>query len=361
MTEMVPQQKQLKTVQSLLNNAQFQSMILAALPRFLKERALQFLRIAFTSIQRNPVLAQCEQRSLLGAIMQAAELGLTLDSVLGHAYLVPFKEDDVRKAQLIPGYKGLINLARRSGELVNFYAYPVWDGDIFEVELGDTPSLKHKPKLEARPHGKESDIKKRLEFVYACSHFKGASPGFDVMTIGEVERIRARSKARDNGPWVTDYEAMALKTVIRRHSKLLPMAIEFQTAVTLDETHEAGIEQNLGALIDLDIDAMKAEEPKPETPTVGKLDRISEKLESKKGKAAEQTAEEKEISSIQGHIMKEIELTKLKMPGEINSYLFNQTAFGDVDEVLKSKDKEKLLAALTALESARKQKGGLFT
>lgn len=184
-------------------------------------------RIALTTIRTNPMLLQCSIPSLLGAVMQAAQLGLE-PGLIGHCYLVPFKNGKTGQmdVQFIIGYKGMIDLARRSGNIESIYAHCVYEADEFDYELGLHPKLHHKPAT-----GRRGEMK----YVYAVAHFKDGGYQFEVMDKEEIERRRKRSKAANNGPWVTDYEEMAKKTVIRHMWKYLPISIEIQQQAGQDE------------------------------------------------------------------------------------------------------------------------------
>lgn len=234
-TEIVPVNQKAENVRLLLEKAKPQ--IALALPRHLN--ADRMLRIAMTSVRRTPKLLGCNQQSLLGAIMQSAQLGLEPDGVLGHAYLVPFKEE----VQLIVGYKGLVDLARRSGQLSTIFARVVYAEDQFEYAYGLTERLEHIPSGKAEPG--------EVRAVYAVARLKDGGQQFEVMTRGEIDAIRKRSRAADDGPWVTDYSEMAKKTVLRRLCKMLPASVELSRAVALDERAELGLPQQLEDVIDV--------------------------------------------------------------------------------------------------------------
>lgn len=213
----------------------------AALPRHIT--ADRLLRLMMTAVTRNPKLLACTQASLYGALLQTAQLGLEPD-LLGQSYLVPFRntKKGVVECQLIPGYLGLLTLARRSGQIASVEARVVRKGDKFSFRYGLDPKLEHEP--VAAPLDKSP-----LTHVYALARFiHGGVPSWLVMTREEVEQHRARSRSANEGPWVTDYEAMSLKTVLRQLCKFLPSSVELQTAVALDEAHEAGIPQDLPEL-----------------------------------------------------------------------------------------------------------------
>ncbi|WP_153124629.1 recombination protein RecT [Peribacillus tepidiphilus] len=185
-------------------------------------------RIALTTIRTNPKLLEASVPSLLGAVMQAAQLGLE-PGLIGHCYLVPFKNGKTGQmdVQFIIGYKGMIDLARRSGQIENIYAHAVYSNDDFDYELGLEPKLKHKPYMKGD----------RGEFVgaYAVAHFKDGGYQFEFMPKEEIEKRRTRSRAANNGPWVTDFEEMAKKTVIRHMWKYLPISVEIQQQAMQDE------------------------------------------------------------------------------------------------------------------------------
>jgi len=209
----------------------------AALPRHMN--ADRLLRIALTEVRKNPDLAQCEPMSFIGAVVQAAQLGLEPGNALGHAYLVPYnnKKANRKECQLIPGYRGFIDLARRSGQILSISAKAVYDCDHFTYSFGLEEKLEHTP-ATLRPKNAQ------LVAVYAIARLKDGGHQFEVMSRDEVESIRKRSKAAEYGPWTTDYEAMAIKSVIRRLFKYLPVSVELQKAVTLDEQASVGLSQD---------------------------------------------------------------------------------------------------------------------
>ncbi len=247
MTQIQPYKQKIKNVQALLEAGKKQLEM--ALPRHLT--ADRMARIVLTEVQKTPKLLDCTQESLLGAVVQAAQLGLE-PGLAGMAYLVPFKG----KVQLIPGYRGLMTLAQRSGNVSTIFAEVVCEPDSFKYELGLELVLRHIPDPSRDPNNQ-----KTIEYAYAVAQLKDGGKQFVVMSKAEVDAIRARSRASGNGPWVTDYAAMAKKTVIRQLCKYLPMSVELQTAVTLDEYDERGITQDLDSVlpVDMEIPAQEAE------------------------------------------------------------------------------------------------------
>lgn len=194
-----------------------------ALPVHLKLNAEQYVRAALTLIKQTPALATCNPRTILGGMMTAAQLGLEFGP-LGHAYLVPFKNNGRQEAQFILGYKGIIDLCWRSGNLASIVAREVCENDEFDFEYGLADSLHHKtdPRKERGP----------AYAYYGMAKFKDGGHTFVVLGMPEVNVHRARSKSwtqskdRTKTPWGTDYDAMARKTCIRIMQPFLPLTTE---------------------------------------------------------------------------------------------------------------------------------------
>ena len=212
---------QKETAQYLMS---MKDRIAAVLPKHLTaERVLQ---MAATTIARNPAIARCTPASLLGAVMQASILGFPPVDALGYCYFVPYKAD----VQFQIGYRGYVELARRSGKIKMVYAEVVREGDEFSVEFGLDPRLDHKPKM---------DSSKPLTHVYAVCHFVDGGYNFVVLSRSDVERLRMRSpmqKGAPSGAWATDYEAMAKAKALKQLSKYLPLNIDQASAIATDET-----------------------------------------------------------------------------------------------------------------------------
>lgn len=202
----------------------------AVMPKHMSSERMY--QLAVSTVNQTPQLAECDVASLLSCVMKCSALGLEPSAVdgLGRAYILPYRNKGKMTATLIVGYKGMLDLARRSGEIKDISARAVYEGDEFEYEFGLDEKLRHKP--ASRQHDKDE----KPTHVYMVAHFKDGGHYVDVMTLDEVEAVRKRSKAANNGPWVTDYEAMAKKTVIRRAFPYLPVSVEAQTAAAADET-----------------------------------------------------------------------------------------------------------------------------
>jgi len=215
-------------IRSLLEKSKAQ--IAMALPKHLN--ADRIIRVAMTSIQRTPKLLDCDPKSLIGAIIQSAQLGLEPDGVLGHAYLIPYGNT----VQFIPGYKGLIDLARRSGQVVSIGSHVVYSNEKFALKFGFDETLEHEP----LPPSKRGDRKG----VYAVARLKDGSVHFEWLWSEEVEAVKAQSlkkMKRPSGPWIDNEDEMWRKTSIRRLAKYLPLSVEFAKAAAVDELADAGI------------------------------------------------------------------------------------------------------------------------
>lgn len=223
------------TLASFINDDKMKAQIAHALPKHIKPDRM--IRIITTELRKNPQLATCDKASFLSAIMQASQLGLEPSGTLGHCYLIPFKNNTkgITECQFIIGYRGMIDLARRSGQMVSLSAIAVYEKDQFDYTLGLHPNIEHKPSFE--------DDRGALVFVYAVANLKDGGVQFEVMSKPQVDKIRALSKAR-NSPWVTHYEEMAKKTVIRRLFKYLPVSTEYLEAVIHDENVDLGIQDD---------------------------------------------------------------------------------------------------------------------
>ena len=211
-----------------LNNDKFREQLAAALPKFLDTD--HFIRSAITEFRLNPALAECSVPSVLGYFMQAAACGLEPASMLGQCYPVPFnnKKTGKKEAQFICGYRGMLSIARRSGEISSVVAEVVHEKDEFSIEYGMEPKLIHKPYIDGDPG--------QLRGAYVVVRFKGdgVEPVIKYMSKSEIDAHRRRSKAGSSGPWVTDYPEMAKKTVFRSVFKWLPISIEQIQATTTD-------------------------------------------------------------------------------------------------------------------------------
>lgn len=176
----------------------------------------KFIRTTLTAVQMNPELLSADRRSLLGACMKAAQDGLLLDG--REAAPVIFNTKDGKKVQYMPMVGGILKKIRNSGELASISANVVYDKDMFEYELGDDERIVHKPFLGA-------DRGQQLA-VYAVAKTKDGAIYREVMSVADVEKVRAASRAGKFGPWADWWDEMAKKTVIRRMAKRLPSSAD---------------------------------------------------------------------------------------------------------------------------------------
>ena len=216
------------TVMDYLNDGKFKGELARALPKFLDTD--HFVRSAITEFRLNPALAECSVSSVLGYFMQAAACGLEPASMLGQCYPVPFnnKKTGQKEVTFIIGFRGMLSIARRSGEIASVIAECVYEKDEFDIEYGMEPKLVHKPYIDGDPGA--------FRGAYVVVRFKGdgIEPVAKYMSKAEIDKHRARSKSSSYGPWVTDYPEMAKKTVFRSVFKWLPISIEQIQATTTD-------------------------------------------------------------------------------------------------------------------------------
>ena len=233
-TAVVQAAKQPTTLLGVVRSPSFQKQMALAMPKSMTPDRLT--RIVMTECRKTPALMKCAPESFYGAVLQCAALGLEPGSALGHCYLLPFgngKDKSGRpNAQLIIGYRGMIDLARRSGQIVSLQAWTVHAQDTFNYQLGLNPDIEHIPASVAD--------RGPVTHVYAVAKLKGGGVQFEVMSRAEIEKVRASSKAGNSGPWSSHWDEMAKKTVIRRLFKYLPVSIEAVRAVEIDEKTDRG-------------------------------------------------------------------------------------------------------------------------
>lgn len=182
----------------------------------------RFLRVVLSAIYNNPALASCTFESILIAVKQAAALGLEPNGPLGHAALVPYRNNAANRtdAQFQVMYKGLITLAYNTGQFQMIDAQIVYMNDTFDYAYGLQPKLEHRP-----ADGDRGEVKG----FYAFFILKSGGAKFEYMPKAEVEKWAARyskSYSKSDSPWKHFFDAMAMKTVLRKALKLAPMSVE---------------------------------------------------------------------------------------------------------------------------------------
>lgn len=229
--------RQVANVREMLVNEQAQQQLRAVAAGHMKPERM--MRLMANAMRTTPQLGECDPLSLLGSMMTCASLGVEPNTPLGHAYLIPFKNKrkGITEVQLILGYKGMIDLARRSGHIRNIHGDVVYEADEFSFEYGSNQHLTHRPKG------------KRVNPIYAYCHATLTDgEAFVVLPWDEVIAIRDASQGyrtaiqygKKDSPWIAHQHEMAAKTAVRALFKYLPISIEVDggklgDALTVDE------------------------------------------------------------------------------------------------------------------------------
>lgn len=242
--------KKTQTILELINDPAMQAQFARALPAVITPD--RFARIILTAVRNTPKLAYCDKASFLAAVMQSAQLGLEPNTPLGQAYLIPYGT----KCQFQIGYKGLIDLAYRSGEVSIIQAQTVHANDTFIYELGLEAKLVHKPLMTG-------DRGEAIAY-YAIFKMKNGGENFVVMSKDDVIKFAKRySQAYKDGPWQTDFDAMAKKTVLKQVLKYAPIHSENLAAAMYNDEKALVIDEETGEVLANGVD-LADEEPTPE-------------------------------------------------------------------------------------------------
>lgn len=240
--------------------SQMTPAVKAALPSVMTPE--RFTRIALSAISASPMLQQCQPKSFLAAMMTAAQLGVEPNTPLGQAYLIPYKNNKagIIECQFQLGYKGLIDLAYRSGEIKSIQAHEVRENDDFEYEYGLTSKLRHIPARKDRGN---------VTHYYACFETKSGGVGFVVMSKEDVlTHAQTYSKAFATSPWQTNFDEMAKKTVLKACLKYAPLKSDFVRGISQDETIRNEISEDMSTVaseevVEIDVPAEELPEAKP--------------------------------------------------------------------------------------------------
>src|ERR1044072_7734013 len=253
-SKMVAREAGIGTVKTFFESQR--ATLAAVLPKHVSPDRM--LKIALGALRTTPKLMECTVESLMGAVVQCSQLGLEPNTPLGHAYLIPFEKKrkdgnqwvtDKVETQIVIGYKGLIDLARRSGQVISISAHAVHANDHFDYAFGLDEKLEHRPARSNRGPVTE---------FYAVAKLVGGGHAFDVMSAEDVNEIRDASQnykfARDKSKtvWGQHYEEMGRKTVLRRLFKYLPVSIELASAAAIDDIGAGGRSQAVGPVLDGD-------------------------------------------------------------------------------------------------------------
>lgn len=249
-TAVTQQKDKMVQLKGRLLEGDVQTAIAEQLPKHMDP--LRFARVAYNAVRTDGKLQGCTTPSVIDAVLEAAILGLEIDSVIGHCYLIPFKN----KATLVIGYQGMLELAYGTGKVKTISAACVYENEPFQYTEGLNPSLEHEPMFDV-------PIKDRGPFkcAYAVAHMLNGGKIFRVVSAEEMNKVRGKS-----GPWKDYPQAMEQKTAIRRLFKLLPCSPEVRQAVNMDEMRDLGIRQSTSDSIDItarevpmDLDDLEAE------------------------------------------------------------------------------------------------------
>ncbi len=212
------------------------SRLSATLPKHMN--ADRFLQLAISTVNQTPELAICQPVEVLSCLMKCSTLGLEPDAVdgLGRAYIIPTKIKGRQSCRFQIGYKGMLELMDRSGQIKSKNIIAIYEDDNIQLTLDENgvPHLHTAPVNFNAVHTPET-----LQFVFMHVEFLAGGYHNAYMTKAEIEKIRKRSTAAMSGkssPWDTDYEQMAKKTLIRREFKYMPISIDIQQAVAADDT-----------------------------------------------------------------------------------------------------------------------------
>lgn len=212
----------------------------------------KFIRVALSAIQNadENELMKADRSSIRKAVLRCAADGLLMNGQ--EAALVIYKG----QAQYLPMVRGILKLARNSGEISKVVAQVVYERDEFDIQfVTDGPPIVHSPARGDRGN---------MIGVYALAKLKdGTWTDPEWMTVEQVNKIRARSYAKNSGPWVTDYEQMALKTVIKRAAKRWPSSTDLDDALHVDDEEYTAppvehVDQETGEVVSIAAPSVRA-------------------------------------------------------------------------------------------------------
>jgi recombination protein RecT len=227
---------------SLVESPRMFDQMKAVLPKHMTPERM--VKLALVAALKTPQLRECTPESIANCLMAASETGLEPGGSLGLCYIIPYG----KVATFIIGYRGMIDLARRSGQILSIEAHVVYQADKFCCNFGSDPKLEHEPAWDKEQKDNE------IRAVYAVAKIKGGGTQIEVMTKPAIDAIRKRSRASGSGPWVTDYGEMCRKTVVRRLFKYLPVStsvVNEKTGMTLNDVLSR--EDELAPLLDAEI------------------------------------------------------------------------------------------------------------
>tara|TARA_R110000850_G_C9996151_1_gene468183 strand:+ start:13260 stop:14051 length:792 start_codon:yes stop_codon:yes gene_type:complete len=211
-----------QTLKGIIGSEAMQKQFAAALPKHLSPE--RFGRVAITALTRTPKLLECTKESVFKCLLDLSAMGLEPDG--RRAHLIPYG----KVCTVIVDYKGIVELMRRSGDVVTIHADIVCENDEFAHNMGEIS--RHTFDLR-EPRGE-------MYAVYCQVTFKDGSKQSAIMTKGEIQAIQKRSRSGGSGPWVTDFNEMAKKTVVRRVSKMITLSPEIAQHIETADRSEFG-------------------------------------------------------------------------------------------------------------------------
>ena len=206
----------------------------------------RFTRMALSALNNNPQLMECSQMSFLAALMTAAQLGMEINTPLGQAYLIPFKNKGKLECQFVLGVKGMLDLVYRNENVQMIQAHCVYENDYFSYAYGLNPKLEHIPSVDE--HGNRGD----MTHVYALYRLSNNGYGFQVMSKRDIDMHAEKySKAYNStsSPWVTSYDSMALKTVVKKLLKYAPLKTDVIRAVNTDSSIKSELSVDMSEVV----------------------------------------------------------------------------------------------------------------
>lgn len=230
----------------------------------------RFTRMVLTALSTNPQLQMCTTNSFMGAMMQAAQLGVEPNTPLGQAYLIPYKNKGQLECQFQLGYRGLIELAYRGGDVTDIQAHEVYENDEFNFEYGLNPNLIHRPVLTNRG---------KVISYYAVFHTKSGGFGFYVMSKEDIQNhAKKYSQAAKSqySPWTTNFDSMAKKTVLKQCLKFAPIKTDFIRGIAADETIKSEIREDMVDVNDETVIDTEAEEVVEDDTAVAPAEPVAE-------------------------------------------------------------------------------------
>ena len=315
---------QVTSITDLLKNEHAYGQLSAVAAKHLNPERM--MRVVANAIRTTPKLKDCEPLSFLGAMMQCASLGLEPNTVLGQAYLIPFDKKaknpktgkwEVMRTdvQLIIGYKGLIDLARRSGHITSLSANVHYsDDELWEYEEGTEAKLRHRP----------GSLEGKKLHAYAIAQFKDGGHAYAVLPWAHVMKIRNGSQGWQTAvkygkqaetPWGKYEDEMAKKTAIRALAKYLPLSVEFRDAITVDDAsvdyRAFAMAPDEGAMVDGEIYSEETdgpadiEAPKPEMTARDITPEREREREQEKPKAAAKEEAQQPVDMFEGRPARE--------------------------------------------------------